>query len=54
MGVSPASGRAVPAELGRMLHGIVYARHVQGLATDLAATSLTEVWSYFATGNVAS
>ena len=33
-----------------MLHGIIYARHAQGLADDPGADFADEVWSYFASG----
>jgi hypothetical protein len=33
-----------------MLHGIVYARHAQGLDADPEGDFASEVWSYFATG----
>ena len=33
-----------------MLHGIIYARHAQGLNTDPGDAFADEVWSYFATG----
>jgi len=33
-----------------MLHGVIYARHAEGLSTDPSHALAHEVWSYFATG----